>query len=145
MLGGTTYAKQRTNNSSVCEIYLLVSFSEYSQQNCLAGMILKVLQLTYEKKCWTSSLFVLNQLSLLNLTLSINKDKVETCLGKDIRDVINDICHIIRIWQKKVLIEYNRKFKNEHKYLYCKFAHLFYDVKVNTSNGDNRIKERLIK
>ncbi|CAB4383426.1 unnamed protein product [Rhizophagus irregularis] len=86
-----------------------------------------------------------NDIKSTPINICINKDKVETCLGKDIRDVINDICHIIRIWQKKVLIEYNRKFKNEHKYLYCKFAHLFYDVKVNTSNGDNRIKERLIK
>ncbi|GBB93873.1 hypothetical protein RclHR1_22430002 [Rhizophagus clarus] len=90
---------------------------------------------------WTLSLFVLNQLSLLNLTLSNNKDKLEKCLGESIRDAIDDVCEIIRRWQKRVAKRYNQNFNCDYE----EFHHLYFDLKAGVEMGDYRIKNNLIK
>ena len=76
---------------------------------------------------------------MLNLTLSINKDKVEKCLGKSTRDAIDDVCEIIGRWQKRVVDRYDEKFRSS----YSEFHYLLFDVKDRVKKGDNRMKDNL--
>jgi hypothetical protein len=67
-----------------------------------------------------------------------DKDK---CRGEDARDCIDDVCHIMGMWQIEALNIYNRSLRPDSKY--NAFVHLYYDAIAKEKKGDIGIKNRL--
>jgi hypothetical protein len=77
---------------------------------------------------------------LLVLTLIIKGDK-DKCRGEEARDCIDDICHIMGMWQIEALKIYNRSLRPDNKY--DVFIHLYIDAIKKEKEGDIGIKNRL--